>query len=219
MKICSKCKILKNLENFGPRKNVLDGRKDACRECLRLDNRKYYEQNKAKESERKRLAYQNNKDVILEKCREYRKSNKDEISKRRSQDRVENPEKYRKYGKNYRNKYPDYQSEYFKERRKRDPLFKLTSNIRTRIYQSLFYKKWQKNTKFSEYIGCDLNQLKDHLQSKFTEGMTWENYGKWHVDHVVCLSSAKTEEELYKLCHYTNLQPLWAVDNLRKGSK
>jgi hypothetical protein len=61
--------------------------------------------------------------------------------------------------------------------------------------------------------------LKKHLEIQFIEGMSWENQGKWHIDHKIPLSSAKTEEEVYKLCHYTNLQPLWAEDNLKKGSK
>ena len=49
--------------------------------------------------------------------------------------------------------------------------------------------------------------------------MTWDNYGQWHIDHIIPLSSAKTEMEIYELCKYTNLQPLWAVDNLRKNNK
>ena len=49
--------------------------------------------------------------------------------------------------------------------------------------------------------------------------MSWENQGKWHIDHIIPLSSAANEEELYKLCHFTNLQPMWATDNIRKGSK
>jgi hypothetical protein len=56
-------------------------------------------------------------------------------------------------------------------------------------------------------------------EEKFTEGMSWDNKNEWHIDHIIPLSSAQTEEELYKLCHYTNLQPLWAEDNLRKSNK
>lgn len=68
-------------------------------------------------------------------------------------------------------------------------------------------------------LGCDYGTLAAHLESKFTEGMDWSNRGKWHIDHVMPLASAKTEDELTALCHYTNLQPLWAYDNLSKGAK
>ena len=77
-----------------------------------------------------------------------------------------------------------------------------------------------KNKTF-EIIGCSKEFLKEHLEKQFTDGMTWENYGfyGWHIDHIIPLSSGKNEDEIYKLCHYTNLQPLWWFDNLSKGSK
>ena len=70
-------------------------------------------------------------------------------------------------------------------------------------------------------LGIDIMGLKSYLESKFIDGMSWENYGLygWHIDHIIPLSSAKTEDEFYKLCHYTNLQPLWAKDNWKKGNK
>jgi hypothetical protein len=70
-------------------------------------------------------------------------------------------------------------------------------------------------------VGCRLEVLIEHLESKFLYGMSWENYGKdgWHIDHKIPLSSAKTDREIYELCHYTNLQPLWAKDNLKKSNK
>lgn len=67
-------------------------------------------------------------------------------------------------------------------------------------------------------LGCSVEQLKKYLESKFQVGMTWDNYGKWHVDHIKPLS--KFDIANYKeACHYTNLQPLWAKDNIRKGNK
>jgi len=63
-----------------------------------------------------------------------------------------------------------------------------------------------------------IEQLKEHLEKQFDENMTWDNYGEWHIDHIIPLSSANTEEEMYKLCHYTNLQPLWAIDNIIKAN-
>lgn len=82
------------------------------------------------------------------------------------------------------------------------------------------FLKDKKNTSF-EIIGCTPQELKIHLENKFLDGMNWLNYGKygWYIDHIVPLSSAKNEEDLYKLFHYTNLQPLWATDNLKKKNK
>jgi hypothetical protein len=68
-------------------------------------------------------------------------------------------------------------------------------------------------------LGCDLHTAKAHLEKQFTDGMTWANHGEWHIDHIIPCASAKTEEELIKLFHYENLQPLWAIDNLKKGAK
>jgi hypothetical protein len=71
------------------------------------------------------------------------------------------------------------------------------------------------------YIGCSVEYLKNYIEDRFTEGMCWENYGLygWHIDHIIPLSLGKTEEELFKLNHFTNLRPLWAFDNLSKGNK
>ena len=77
-----------------------------------------------------------------------------------------------------------------------------------------------KNNKTFEIVGCSPKFLKEFIENKFTEGMCWELLGvKIHIDHIIPLSSAKNEEEVYKLCHYTNLQPLWAEDNLKKSNK
>ena len=76
----------------------------------------------------------------------------------------------------------------------------------------------KRNRTFS-IVGCSPDELKKYLESKFVLGMSWENQGDWHIDHFIPLSSAQTEEQIYKLCHYTNLQPLWAEDNLKKSNK
>lgn len=68
-------------------------------------------------------------------------------------------------------------------------------------------------------LGCDWPTLKAHIESQFTGGMSWGRFAEIHIDHIVPLSSAKNEQELEALCHYTNLQPLWAKDNQRKGCK
>ena len=112
--------------------------------------------------------------------------------------------------------------ERYNRRREEDPIFKLKSDIRTMIRLSVKNRtnySFVKNKSTEEILGCSLDFFISYLESKFQEGMTFENHGEWHIDHIIPLSSANTEEEVYKLCHYTNLQPLWAKDNLRKSNK
>lgn len=106
----------------------------------------------------------------------------------------------------------------YMDRRNTDLLFRLKVNIRSRI--NAFIKNnptLNRPSKIKEYLGCSKEELKVHLENQFKGGMSWDNYGEWHIDHIIPLSYAKTDEELYKLCHYTNLQPLWARDNISKG--
>jgi hypothetical protein len=108
---------------------------------------------------------------------------------------------YREWDKNRRLKYPHI----FAWR-------KLLSNALNRLNQT-------KNNSTVKMLKYSALELKNHITSLFTEGMSWDNYGEWHIDHIIPLSSSKTEEEIYKLIHYTNLQPLWAKDNLIKSNK
>lgn len=103
-----------------------------------------------------------------------------------------------------------------------DLLYKLKFNLRNRV--KLFLKSKNFNPKLNEtfnIIGCSPDDLKKYIESKFTEGMTWDNYSHngWHIDHIIPLSSAETKDEVIKLCHYSNLQPLWSVENYKKGNK
>lgn len=105
------------------------------------------------------------------------------------------------------------------ERCKNDFLFNMIDRSRTRIKLAFRNRGFTKKSKASEILGCSWQELKEYIESKFVDGMNWENRHLWHIDHKIPLATAKTEEGVYKLCHYTNLQPLWAEDNLRKGSK
>jgi hypothetical protein len=93
--------------------------------------------------------------------------------------------------------------------------------MRSRTSTFIKLKKHQKEDVTFKIIGCTPNELKQYIESLFLEGMSWDNYGPfgWHIDHIIPLSSANTIDEIYKLCHYSNLQPLWSIDNLRKGSR
>jgi len=132
-------------------------------------------------------------------------------------------EKSRRYQKEWRQKNLEtrrkQQREYNQRKRLTDPLFLAKGRLRGRLRKMIQLKKFSKKSKTSDTIGCSWEQLRDYIESQFISRMSWGNRHLWHIDHIIPLSSAKTIEELEKLCHYTNLQPLWAADNMSKGSK
>lgn len=129
-------------------------------------------------------------------------------------------EKRKLYLENWKkDNFKNYYNNYFKQRKKIDPLFKLTHNIRSLINSSIKNKGFTKRSQTYKILGCTYEEFKIYLENQFTDGMTWQNQGKWHLDHIYPVSLAKDEEELIKLNHYTNFQPLWAEDNLKKSNK
>lgn len=139
----------------------------------------------------------NEKIKQCEYLKEYRKLNKD---KRTFNDR-------RKYILNYN-----------KNRIKNDIEFRITKNLRSRLYHAA---KGSTRINYIDLCGIDKKGLKEYLESKFTDGMSWSNYGKWHIDHIrPCISFDLKDISQQKECfHYTNLQPLWAKDNRIKSGK
>lgn len=138
----------------------------------------------------------------------------------------EQTEKYKKYHKEYeatRRIRTEKDSESRRKRetkyRKEDPLYKLKQNTNRRIRYALTNKRLNKQLKTIDYLGCSIDELKNHLEKQFKPGMTWDNYGQWEIDHRIPLSSANNEQEMIKLFHYTNLQPLWSKDNRKKSDK
>ena len=89
----------------------------------------------------------------------------------------------------------------------------------TAIYMAFRKNGYKKSSKTEAIIGCSMEDFRNHIASLFQEGMSFDNYGQWHLDHITPLATASTEEDVLRLNHYTNLRPLWAIDNLKKGSK
>lgn len=136
--------------------------------------------------------------------------------------RLNNLEKANSLVKDWQKRNPDKIKLYRKkkyEKIKNDPVKKLGMTMRNRLREVMKQKAITKTGKLSKYLDCDLDTLKAFLEGKFLEGMSWENHGEWHIDHIIPLAIAKTEEELMQLFNYRNLQPLWAIDNLKKNSK
>jgi len=201
-KICKKCNIEKSVLLFYKQKRNKDGYWNSCIEC---EKKKYNE----------------NSYIVKKRVSEYRKKNKDKIIENKKKYYYANQERLLNEKKIYTKKTRDLRNKKMFEKYHSDILFKLITNLRVRT--KLFIKSYgmSKNNRTIEILGANPDIIKNHLESQFKDGMTWDNYGfnGWHIDHIIPLSSAKTEEEVYTLCHYTNLQPLWAKDNFKKGKK
>jgi len=192
-------------------------------------NQKYYRDNKELISEKSKIFRKKNKDKLLELSKKYYRENADKVKENTKYHKKNNIEKYKEYYKNYNKQYkldnPEkikiLNKKYRKNKLSIDPIFRLKITVRGRVYNFLKSKNIVKNNKTFDIVGCTPQFLKEYLETQFTEGMSWDNHGQygWHIDHIIPLSSANTKEEIYKLCHYTNLQPLWAEDNLKKGNK
>jgi hypothetical protein len=121
----------------------------------------------------------------------------------------------------YRKKYINNQVSRHKKRYDSDEMYRFKTIIRKVVGGAFHRMKYPKNSKSKDILGADWIVVKEYIENKFKDGMTWENRGLygWHIDHIIPISEGKTEEEVIKLSHYTNLQPLWAKDNLRKSNK
>lgn len=195
--------------------------KEKIKEINKLASKKYKEKNVTK---------------IKIKQKEYREKNKEKIKVLRNINKETknfiNKEYYKKnsktilkkqkiYNKNNKEKIKNYKNEYKKKRILTDPVFKLKESLKTSIYIALRRYGYTKKSRTHEILGCSYEQLKQYLESKFESWMNWNNHGLyngtecygWDIDHITPLSSAKTEDDIIKLNHYTNLQPLCSYVN------
>ncbi len=193
-KICHLCNEIKSLNNFLKNNVFRMGFSSRCKACMSVYRKNHHIKNKNRDSF-------NSKNWSKNHPMERKKINR--ISYEKNKNKI-------------------------LERRRNNPLIKLKCNLRSRISDALKRNKGKLHT--FQIIGMSYDNFKKYIELKFQNGMTWENYGKyknnknelisgWDIDHVILLNSAKTKEELIKLCHYTNLQPLWHIDNLVKGQK
>jgi len=161
--------------------------------------------------------------IHKEKRKEYLEKNKDKIAIQQKLNHQRNKAKIAKYMKKYNKKYRDSHKEemreYEKNRKKNNLNYRLAYSLRNRIRLAL--KNNQKSGHTMDLLGYSIKQLKEYLEKQFKSGMSFSNYGKWHIDHIIpCAKFNLTKESEQRKCfHYTNLQPLWAKENLEKGYK
>ena len=236
-KVCNICLIEKELCDFYVDKTYKDGVSNKCKQCIK----EHYIKNREKIKSNSKEYYIKNREKVLSLNKEYNIKNKEKQQPYKKEYRINNREKIKEYRINNREKEISRKKEYYiknKEKRKQynienrenknnhirnrrlnDPIYKLIGNVRSRLYLYLKSTGITKNKRTFDGVGCSPPELKEHLEKQFVDGMSWEIMGKEiHIDHIIPLSSAKTEEEIYKLSHYTNLQPLWAEDNLKKSN-
>jgi hypothetical protein len=159
--------------------------------------------------------------------KKYREKNKERLYNNHKEWYEENKDKWNEYIKEYREKNKDKIREikrnYERTRKANDPIYKLINNFRTAIYQVLKENQVQKNGHYFETLKYSPENLIEHLENKFKDNMTWDNYGKWHVDHIKPISSFQIAEigdkEFMSCWSLENLQPLWGKENIRKSNK
>jgi hypothetical protein len=239
MKMCKKCGFNKPLDDYGDNKNNKDGKAIYCKECERQRGIEYRlkNPNKVKESSKKWRqshpeTYKNVVENYLEKnphmsskerLKIYRQDEnfriKTSIQRReRYQNNIDSErEKNKKYYHDNKEVLRKRNNKWKNDKRKNDGFYRMKINLRHRIREYLLGESQGKRT--MEIVGLDKMNFKLYIENKFVDGMSWENYGDWHLDHIIPLCTGKNNQEVLALNHYTNLQPLWAIDNLKKNRK
>jgi hypothetical protein len=220
-KKCSKCQLVKSLDFFPNDPKCSDGKRGTCKEC-RLKQWVPKENEilvcfTCKEEKQYDLFSLKGKQKPYEckTCtnriyREKRVSNKEEYNRKKREEWAKNNEK--RTAARRKN---------LQKRRDEDSQYRMKMALHVRLYDAVKRQKGIKSSKTLELLGCTVEDLRLFLETEFVEGMTWENYGQWHIDHTRPCASFNLEdpEEQKKCFHWTNLQPLWAQDNMRKGAK
>jgi len=191
-KVCNKCNVDKEVTEF------YSGRR-RCKLCYNKYKKKSTPEQREEYNRRRKEKYYENHEEELEKSRLWKKRN---------------PEKVVEYRRGY-------MSGYEKKRMENDPLYNVSRTVRNLIKCSIYHKGFTKNSRTFEILGCSYEDFKLHIESHWEDWMNWDNYGLyngkencgWEYDHIIPVSSAKCEEDIYKLNHYSNIQPLCSYVN------
>lgn len=204
----------KNKENISAQSKIYRNNNKDRLKRYREDNKeirsKYYKENREKFFERSKKWREENKDKLISNRKKWFEANEDKAREQVKKHYESNKDEYIKRAIIYRTK-----------RLKNDPVFRLISNLRNRTRRAILSKN--KIGPTLEFLGCTTKHFRNHIEAKFRDGMTWENYGSvWHLDHIkpfAAFDNLLDKEQQREVCHYTNLQPLLADENRSKGAK
>lgn len=191
-KVCTKCYEEKLLEEFYKLKKGKFGRTSICKRCTGDYHKKWRSENKEHSQEYFRNYYLENQEEIKETSSKYYQANREQVH-------AKTKEKYHS-----------------------DELFKFSHGLRALVCSSFRRAcdgKFSKRKSTEVILGCTVEEFVKHISAQFREGMSLDNYGEWHLDHIKPLALAETEKDILEFNHYTNFQPLWAEENISKGAK
>lgn len=195
IKKCSKCNQEFLGSFFHKSKTNKDGLYCWCKSCYSsYIKAKRSEPNEAlKISGRQSQWYSKNKVEVIKKQVEYARKNKEKVLK--------------------------YRANWIQEKISTDEIYRISFYVRSLISNSIRRRGYTKRSRSSDILGCTWDEFKRHIELMFHRGMNWDNKGEWEIDHIIPISSAKSEEDVIKLNHFTNLRPLWKSENRSKGAK
>jgi hypothetical protein len=204
-KACSKCKTIKDTSEYNKCKSKKDGLNDTCKVCFSQYRNEYNKKNKERLALLRKLYRENNKEKVSEQRKLNYKKNKEAVAV--SMKKYQQSEKGKKALAKAAHK------AYLKNPIK----FRVENAIKKALHCSI------RGQSILEALGYTIEDLKCHLESRFSEGMSWDNYGEWHIDHIIPQSwlpfETLEDENFLKCWSLCNLQPLWAKDNCSKGNR
>jgi hypothetical protein len=191
-KVCNKCNIDKGVTEF------YSGRR-RCKLCYNKHKKKPTPEQREEYNKRRREQYYENHDEEKERSRLWKKNNPDKVTEYNSM----------------------YKGIYHKNRMENDPIYRVKHTVRNLINCSIYHKGFTKNSRTFDILGCSYEDFKCHIESNWEGWMSWDNYGLyngdenygWDLDHIVPVSSAQCEEDIIRLNHYSNIQPLCSYVN------
>lgn len=208
-KVCNSCRTVLSVSEFHAESKSRDGFRASCKSCRKQHTDNYNAKNRDRINARQREY--NKRPSVNDRhkdwCREYYQENKDSIDQSKKKWTDKNRDRVREAAKRSQ------------KRALQDPVKAEKHRMRARLSMAVSSKGFKGKPKTESMLGCTWVEFLAHIESLFCEGMSWENRNLWHIDHIVPLDSADSIQRLAELCHYTNLQPLWARDNLSKGAK